>query len=55
MSVADVARVILHDGAPPQALGLDGLDPDMLVVGAKLEAGLDQALAQSVGDLGQGK
>lgn len=48
MSVADVARIVLHDGAPPQALGLNGLDAEVLAIGAKLEAGLDSALKQPV-------
>ncbi len=53
MSVADVARIVLHDGVPPQALGLNGLDPDVLAIGVSLESGLDRALAQPVSELGK--
>jgi len=51
LSVADVARIVLHDGAPPQALGLNKLDQSVLSIGVNLEAGLDRALSQPVSGL----
>lgn len=51
MRVADVARIVLHNGSPPHALGLNGLDPGVLAIGANLEAGLDRALTQPLDGL----
>jgi membrane protein len=51
LRVSDVARVVLHDGAPPQALGLNGLDACILSLGDTLERGLDQALSMPVAQI----
>jgi DNA-binding IscR family transcriptional regulator len=51
LSVADVARTVLHEGAPPLALGLDTLDQNILSIGDTLNQSLDKALAQPIAEL----
>lgn len=51
LSVADVARTVLHEGAPPLALGLDTLDQNILSIGDTLNQSLDKTLAQPIAEL----
>jgi len=45
ITVAEVTKVLLDDGEPPEALGLDNLNASVLSFSKKLDANIDAALA----------